>query len=200
MAFGGVENGLSPISSSMTSLPAAISRLATASTLNAVSTPTEDAKLLNEGMGDDLIASSAQPPATGWGLSGNWKLGAAHARRSLTADKLKQVLRRQGTRNLVSAMLKCCLFSLWMMAQFNPSNTGELRVTVNDATGLPVQSSVELLSLANQVRRTLQTDVRGQVVVRQLPFGAYDVQVTREGFAPFSALIEIRPPPPHRWP
>jgi hypothetical protein len=27
-------------------------------------------------------------------------------------------------------------FSLWMMAQFNPSNPVEPRVTVNDATGL----------------------------------------------------------------
>ena len=89
-------------------------------------------------------------------------------------------------------MLRCCLFSLWMMAQFNPSNSGELRVTVNDATGLPVQSSVELLSQANQVRRTLQTDVQGKIIARQLPFGTYEVQVTREGFAPFSGLVEIR--------
>jgi outer membrane cobalamin receptor len=88
-------------------------------------------------------------------------------------------------------MVKCCLFSLWMLTQFNPSNTGELRVTVNDGTGLPVQSAVELLSQANQVRRTLQTDVQGKVIARQLPFGTYEVRVTREGFAPFSGLVDI---------
>ncbi len=62
-------------------------------------------------------------------------------------------------------MLKCCFLSLWMLAQFTPSNTGELQVAVSDATGLPVQSSVQLLSQANQVRRTLQTDDQGRVVV-----------------------------------
>src|SRR5450830_1497362 len=89
-------------------------------------------------------------------------------------------------------MLKCCVFSLWMMAQFGSSNTGELHLTVNDATGLPVQSSVELLSQANQVRRTLETDVQGQLIARLLPFGRYEILVTREGFAPFSGLVEIR--------
>src|SRR5262245_49862621 len=53
IAPGGDAKGLSPISSSMTSLPPAISRLATASTLNAVSTPTEEANRLNAGMGGD---------------------------------------------------------------------------------------------------------------------------------------------------
>ena len=85
-----------------------------------------------------------------------------------------------------------CLFSLWMLAQFAPSNTGELRVTVNDATGLPLRSAVELVSQANQVRRTLQTDDEGRLVARQLPFGTYQIVVSREGFAAFSGLVEIR--------
>ena len=89
-------------------------------------------------------------------------------------------------------MLNCCLVSLWMLAQFTPSNTGELRVSVIDQSGLPVQSSVELVSHANQVRRTLQSDVQGQVIAKQLPFGTYEIQVTHEGFAPFSGLLEIR--------
>src|SRR5436190_11629439 len=50
MAFGGVAKGLSPISSSMTSFPAAISVLATARTVNADSTSTDDANLLNAGI------------------------------------------------------------------------------------------------------------------------------------------------------
>ena len=50
------------------------------------------------------------------------------------------------------------LLAMWMLAQFASSNTGELRVTVNDVTGLPVQSAIELVSQANQVRRELKTD------------------------------------------
>src|SRR2546422_1427999 len=53
MALGGVGNGLSPISSSMTFLPDAISCLATASTVNAVSTSTEEANRLNAGIGKE---------------------------------------------------------------------------------------------------------------------------------------------------
>src|SRR2546425_5203160 len=53
MALGGVGNGLSPISSSMTFLPDAISCLATASTVNAVSTSTEEANRLNAGIGEE---------------------------------------------------------------------------------------------------------------------------------------------------
>ena len=56
MAFGGVANGLSPISSSMTSLPAAMSRLAMASTLKALSTPTEEANWLNAGIRNGMIS------------------------------------------------------------------------------------------------------------------------------------------------
>ena len=62
------------------------------------------------------------------------------------------------------------LLAMWLLAQFEPSNTGELRVTVNDATGLPVRSAVELVSQANQVQRALQTDEQGKVIARQLPF------------------------------
>jgi outer membrane cobalamin receptor len=82
--------------------------------------------------------------------------------------------------------------AIWMFAQFAPSNSGELRLTVVDATGLPVQSAVELVSEANEVRRALQTDDQGKLIARQLPFGAYNILVSRQGFAPFSSLIEIR--------
>lgn len=89
-------------------------------------------------------------------------------------------------------MLNGCLLALLMFVQFAPSNTGELHVTVSDPSGLPVQSSVELISQANQVKRMLQTDVQGQAVATQLPFGTYQVHVTHEGFAPFSGLVDIR--------
>jgi hypothetical protein len=85
-----------------------------------------------------------------------------------------------------------CLLTFWLFAQFAPSNTGELRVVVTDATGLPVQSAIELLSQANQVRRALQTDDQGRVIARQLPFGTYQVLASREGFATFSGVVEVQ--------
>src|ERR1043165_3122727 len=83
------------------------------------------------------------------------------------------------------------LFLILLLAQFTPSNTGELRVTVSDATGLPLRSAVELVSQANQGRRALQTNDQGVAGARQLPFGTYQVLVSRDGFAPPSGLVEI---------
>ncbi len=72
------------------------------------------------------------------------------------------------------------------------SNTGELRIKVTDPAGLGVKSSVQLVSEANQIRKTLLTDDAGNVVAKLLPFGVYRVEVQREGFAPFSDSVEVR--------
>ncbi len=84
------------------------------------------------------------------------------------------------------------LLLLWMSAQFGQSNTGELRLTVKDQAGLPVQSGVELVSEANELRQTFDTDSQGTLVAKRLPFGTYRVEVTHEGFASFSGLLELR--------
>ncbi len=97
-------------------------------------------------------------------------------------------------------MLQCCALALWMLAQVSPGDSGELRVTVGDATGLPVQAAVELVSEANQIHRSLEADAQGRLVARQLPFGTYEIRVRHEGFSPFSGLIEIRSAVPLPYP
>jgi outer membrane cobalamin receptor len=84
------------------------------------------------------------------------------------------------------------LVVLLTVSQFAQTNTGELRVTVTDAAGLPLQSAVELVSEANEVRESLETDPHGTVVAKRLPFGTYRVAVARDGFATFAGLVEIR--------
>jgi hypothetical protein len=79
-----------------------------------------------------------------------------------------------------------------LLAQFAPTATGELRLIVTDAAGLPLTSAVELVSESNQVREQLQTEADGTVVARRLPFGTYRVAVAREGFAAYAGLIEVR--------
>ena len=78
------------------------------------------------------------------------------------------------------------------LAQFAGSNTGELRLTVRDPSGLPVQCAVELTSAATEVRQDLQTDAQGRVAAKRLPFGTYRLAVVRDGFAPFVEVIEVR--------
>ena len=87
------------------------------------------------------------------------------------------------------------LFSglLWLAIPLGAqSNTGELRIKVTDPAGLGIKSSVQLVSEANQIRKTLLTDDVGNVVAKLLPFGVYRVEVQREGFAPFSDSVEVR--------
>jgi TonB-dependent receptor-like protein/carboxypeptidase family protein len=78
------------------------------------------------------------------------------------------------------------------LGQFAGSSTGELRLTVRDPSGLPLQCSVELISESTAVRQDLQTDADGRVAAKRLPFGTYRLAVVRDGFAPVSELIEIR--------
>jgi hypothetical protein len=86
----------------------------------------------------------------------------------------------------------CLLGLVLRLGQFGQSNTGELRLTVVDVLGSPLQGGVELVSEANQFRESLQTDPQGILIAKRLPFGAYRVAVTRDGFAPFVGLVEIR--------
>ena len=82
------------------------------------------------------------------------------------------------------------IFLLFCIAiQFGQSNTGELRLTVNDPGGLPIQSTVRLVSEANQLRQELQTSATGTLVAKRLPFGQYRVEVSRTGFATRTSMM-----------
>ena len=89
-------------------------------------------------------------------------------------------------------MVPCALALLLALGQFGHSNTGELRLTVTDSSGLPLPGSVEVVSDANEFRQRIDTDSAGVAIVRRLPFGSYRVGVTRSGFADVARLIEIR--------
>jgi len=70
---------------------------------------------------------------------------------------------------------------------------GEMRLKVLDAKGGPlVAASVDLVSQANQVRRSFLTDEDGNCLARQLPFGRYRLQVSRGGFLSAEQLVEVR--------
>lgn len=84
------------------------------------------------------------------------------------------------------------LIMVFAVALVGQSDTGELRVKIVDQSGLPVHSSVEIVSQANQVRQKLETDLEGIVIAKRLPFGRYRIQVARAGFATFSDLVEVQ--------
>ncbi len=83
--------------------------------------------------------------------------------------------------------LLCCILPL-----FAQSNAGELRVRITDPAGLGVQGSIELISEANEFRHTFVTESSGELRIRPLPFGIYQVRVNRPGFDLFIGSQEIR--------
>jgi outer membrane cobalamin receptor len=96
-------------------------------------------------------------------------------------------------------MKTCLVLLLCAVPLCAQSDSGELRLKVTDPAGLGVKSSVQLVSEANQVRKTLLTDEAGNLAAKLLPFGVYRLEVQREGFAPFSSAIEIRSATPTEY-
>ena len=72
------------------------------------------------------------------------------------------------------------------------TNNGELHIRVLDLSGRGVAATVSLLSEANQYWSTLQSNPQGELDVRSLPYGLYQVRVTQPGFAPLLGSLIVR--------
>ena len=83
-------------------------------------------------------------------------------------------------------------FLVFAFPAFSQSNRGELRLRVNDPSGLAVKTDVQVTSEANQYRNTLATNEQGALDVQRLPFGLYQLEIRQAGFAPVSESVEIR--------
>src|SRR5437868_12411218 len=70
--------------------------------------------------------------------------------------------------------------------------TGELRLSITDATGLPLPSSGTLVSDAPRIEREFESNDAGQFTFQHLPSGRYRLAVRHPGFAPSFTLVEIR--------
>jgi hypothetical protein len=77
-------------------------------------------------------------------------------------------------------------------AVFAQANNGELRLNVVDPSGLGVKATIQISSQASQYRNTLSTDNQGHAVAQRLPYGVYQIDVRRPGFADASQPVEIR--------
>jgi hypothetical protein len=75
---------------------------------------------------------------------------------------------------------------------FGQVSSGELRLTVSDPAGLPVQTSVALISEANDVAQDVETHPDGTLVIGHLPFGRYKLEIARAGFARYTAFVDIQ--------
>ncbi len=84
------------------------------------------------------------------------------------------------------------LYALATLAALAQVNVGELRLTLQDASGLPIQGRAELTSQANEYKQTFTTNAEGQVIAKRLPFGLYTIKLQRAGFQSASEMVEVR--------
>jgi hypothetical protein len=112
---------------------------------------------------------------------GTFLQGASELAFRLTNRRIESLLRRF-----------VALFLLTAVSALPQSNSGELRLTVTDPAGLAVKASVQITSEANQYRNTLETDEDGKLDIQRLPYGVYQLEVIRRGFASASESLQIR--------
>ena len=70
--------------------------------------------------------------------------------------------------------------------------SGELRLSVSDASGAALPAHGTLSSQSNHFELSFDTSASGEYVARKLPLGAYKLTLEEAGFAIFATLIEIR--------
>ena len=88
--------------------------------------------------------------------------------------------------------LGVAVFFFYALPLFCQSNVGELHLKVTDPSGAGVKTVIQIVSQANQYRRSLATDDQGGLSVQRLPYGIYELEIRQPGFADLSEPIEIR--------
>jgi outer membrane cobalamin receptor len=101
-------------------------------------------------------------------------------------------------KELVYLIRVLALLFFTALSAYAQRSRGELHIEVRDPQGAALAPAAELVSEANQFRRTFPVGVDGRYVLQDLPFGVYRLSLTAEGFAPWTDLVEIRSEVPVR--
>ena len=72
------------------------------------------------------------------------------------------------------------LFGLWRLIAQQP--TGEILLHVKDASNAPVEAGGSLKNLPGGKEQRFQTDAQGSYNFRNLPYGKYQIQISKQGF------------------
>jgi len=83
------------------------------------------------------------------------------------------------------------LFLLSALTMCGQVNSGELRLRIVDSSGAGTKAVVELTSKGNSYEKRFTSDETGTLLVQQIPFGVYRVEVERAGFASTSRIVEL---------
>jgi len=81
------------------------------------------------------------------------------------------------------------LFTAFLLAQ---APQGEIRLQVKDPSGTPMKAAGQLNTLTRSVTRVFQTDERGTVAIRDLPFATYRLHISKSGFTEQTVTINVQ--------
>ena len=70
--------------------------------------------------------------------------------------------------------------------------SGELQLTVADASGAALPAHGTLVSQASRFELVFDTSPTGEYIAKKLPLGSYKLSLEHAGFAPYTALVEVR--------
>jgi TonB-dependent Receptor Plug Domain len=83
------------------------------------------------------------------------------------------------------------LFLLFASTVLCQSNRGELHLQVVDPNGVGLKVSVQIKSEANGYQSVLATDDQGNLDLRRMPYGIYQLVIEQSGFAVSSETVQI---------
>jgi outer membrane receptor for Fe3+-dicitrate len=90
---------------------------------------------------------------------------------------------------LGSAILAILLLPIILCAQ---SSSGEIRLEVKDSSGAAMQASGNLQNLQSGAVHSFETASDGTLTLASLSYGRYRLEISRQGFATQSLLVEVR--------
>src|SRR5208283_3647085 len=80
---------------------------------------------------------------------------------------------------------------LLSLAAGMPARAQRLRRELRDPKGASLAARGELLSEGNSFQRNFQVPNDGHIVLQDLPFGVYRLNLSAEGFAVWSDVVEV---------
>jgi TonB dependent receptor/TonB-dependent Receptor Plug Domain len=118
-------------------------------------------------------------------------LGARHYEKMLGVTRLWMLQNAidasaGAMRRLIAPLFFCALPVLCQ------TSSGELHLKVTDPSGVGVKTIVTIISTGNDYRNALSTNEQGDLAVRRLPYGLYQLEIEQPGFAVVSESVEIR--------
>src|SRR5579884_2733344 len=74
---------------------------------------------------------------------------------------------------------------------FAQAHQGDITINVTDASGAAVSANGVAVSVESGVRHPFKTDEQGSYTLSGLPYGSYQLRITKQGFSTASVIVDL---------